>query len=312
MWSTNHIVLNVDLGDTWEHMGIDSGNFAGCGGDCEAAISRHELDPTPGPEVVLKLTQSYNFCRYLVFVRAYSNPAVRVKWKLRGYIDHDFNRYQMSRHRTLSVNGRNFLVVRGQEGSGSGFSLYSETWYQVDHNGVKPVLNYPVEGNTYPWPTGLGRKFKAKPLQAKHGANSVSIRYAVTYTNLNYIKRDFSTLFVNNHRVHYTWSKRSRIFVFNSAQSDITKAEIDAIANIESESETESATKIGNTTFYSPSESRSFVGGGYEVFLKYNSHRLMKIAIGKDAALKLWLQEFLQECEDTTEKEALLQALQKQ
>jgi hypothetical protein len=58
------------------------------------------------------------------------------------------------------------------------------------------------------------------------------------------------------------------------------------------------------------SETKAFVGGGYDVFLKYNSRRLMKIASGRDAAQKQWLKQFLDDCEDTAEKRTLLQALQ--
>jgi hypothetical protein len=45
-------------------------------------------------------------------------------------------------------------------------------------------------------------------------------------------------------------------------------------------------TKIGETTFYS--SSKAFVGGGYEVFLKYNLPRLMTIAKGRAANSKSW------------------------
>src|SRR5688572_9617089 len=119
LWSKNQIYLEVDLRDTWRLLGINSSNFTRCIGNCEAVIYRHQLDPTPMQEVILKLTESLDVCRYLIFVRV-RHPAGKIKWQLRGYIDHDFNRYELSRHRTISLNHRNFLVVRGQEGSGSG------------------------------------------------------------------------------------------------------------------------------------------------------------------------------------------------
>lgn len=312
MWDKSHIGLDVDLGDTWQRLGIDSGNFAGCGGDCEAIIDRQDLDPTHGREVILKLTQSYNSCRYLIFVRVKGKPPNRGRWKLRSYIDHDFNRYEMSSHRVVRAFGKSWLVIRGQEGSGSGYALYSETWYRISRNGAVAVLSYPVEGRTYPWPTGVGREFKGRaPSALPGGVDHIVVRYDVNYTTLNYIKDHFEKLFVNHHRVVYSWDHKTGAFVFDPTRSDLSETELNAIAGIESEEEQESGTKIGGTTFYTSTETKAFVGGGYEVFLKYNSDRLMKIATGRSSGRKQWLLEFLKECDETTEKKALLRALQK-
>jgi hypothetical protein len=315
MWNKNHIQIAVDLGFTWEQLGIEPGQFVGCAGECEAKIYRHELDSTPGQEVILKLTQSYNFCRYLIFARARNNSRARPKWKLLGYIDHDFNRYKMASYRIVRALGTNWLVIRGQEGSGTGFSLYGETWYQVTDKGVRATLSYPFAGNTDPWPKGLGREFKASVLSSRNSAGRYSeilIRYRVTYSTLDYIKNNFTKLFANEHHAYYVWSKRSQTFVLDRTRSDITEDEINAIAGIETEDEPQAGQQVGSMTFYTQSETRAFVGGGYEVFLKYNSQRLMKIAMGKKAEQKQWLKQFLDDCENTAEKKALLQALQKQ
>jgi hypothetical protein len=309
-WSKSYIRLDVDLGDTWQQLGIDANGFARCAGDCEAVISRPELDPTPGRELILKLTQSYNLCRYLIFVQDDKFRTGRVKWKFRGYIDHDFNKYEMSSYRVVHSLGKNWLVVRGQEGSGSGYSLYSETWYRVSGKGIESVLHYPAKGHTYPWPNGIGREFTARVLSSRD--NHIRLGYTVTFTNLNYMNHAFEKLFVNHHHVYYSLSGETQTLVFDKKRSDISEAEINAIADIQSEDEQRSGTKIGGTTFYTLAESKAFVGGGYEVFLKYNSRRLLKIAAGKDEARKQWLRELLKECEDTAEKKALLQALQKQ
>jgi len=103
---------------------------------------------------------------------------------------------------------------------------------------------------------------------------------------------------------------RSRNFVFDSKRSSVLEAEVNAIANIESEEEPQPGTKIGGTTFYSMSQAKAFVGGGYEVFLKYNPRSLMKIARGRESKQKAWLRQFLSECADTPEKRTLLAALQ--
>ena len=113
---------------------------------------------------------------------------------------------------------------------------------------------------------------------------------------------------MNRHQAIYGWDHASQTFVFDSQRSNISEAEIDAIANIESEDQSQAGTKIGGTTFYS--NARSFLGGGYEVFLKYNSRRLIKIARGRESKTKTWLRQFLSECADVDEKKALLAALQ--
>ncbi|HSQ23106.1 MAG TPA: hypothetical protein VLN44_01785, partial [Pyrinomonadaceae bacterium] len=218
---------------------------------------------------------------------------------------------EMARHRIAYVNGKPFFVVRGQEGSGSGFALYAETWYEVSDNGVKPVLSYPSDGRTSPWPAGLAREFKVMTIPGAPRANRLTVQYTVTYDSAGYDNENVKLEFVNHHRASYKWDNASGKFVFDPQQSNISEAEINAIANIQSDDEPKQGTKIGETTFYSSSEARSFIGGGYEVFLKYNLPRLMTIAKGRAAKSKTWLRRFLSECRDTDEKKALLAAPEK-
>jgi hypothetical protein len=295
---------NVELADTWRKLGLEAGSFEVCGSGCEAKVFRYELSAHTGPEVVLKLIQSFDFCRYLIFGQAKDGG-----WKFLGHVDHDFNKYEMARHRIATVNGRPFLVVRGQEGSGSGYALYAETWYEVRDNGVKPVLSYPSDGHTNPWPAGLARSFKVSTILGQAGGNRLTLQFTVNYDTAGYEGDNVRLEFVNRHRASYNWDAASGKFVLDPQQSNISSGEIAAIANIESEAEPKDGTKIGETTFYS--SSKAFVGGGYEVFLKYNLPRLMTIAKGRAAKSKAWLERFLTECRDTEEKKTLLAALGK-
>jgi len=297
--------VDVSLKETWQKLGIEAGSFEDCSNDCEARIFRYELSSHSGPEVVLKLTRFFDFCRYLVFARAQDGRG----WRFLGHIDHDFNKYEMARHRIASVNGKPFLVVRGQEGSGSGYALYAETWYQVSDNGVKPVLSYPSDGHTNPWPAGLARSFKVTTIPGAARANRLTVQYTVSYDTAGYEGNDVRLEFLNQHRASYKWDDAVGKFVFDPQRSNISAAEIAAIANIESEEEPKDGAKIGETTFYS--SAKAFVGGGYEVFLKYNLPRLMTIAKGRASKSKTWLKQFLTECRDTDEKKALLEALGK-
>lgn len=298
--------VDLDLKETWQKFEIDAGSFETCGSDCAAKIFRHELSSHAGPEVLIKLTRFFDVCRYLIFARNEDGRG----WKFLGHVDHDFNKYEMARHRIASANGRPFLVIRGQEGSGSGFALYAETWYEVSERGVSAVLSYPSDGHTNPWPAGLARSFQASQV-LNTDRSRLAIQYTVSYDTAGYDNDNLKLEFINRHRASYNWDSQAKRFVFDAKQSNISEAEIDAIANIQSDDEPKPGTKIGETTFYSSSEARSFLGGGYEVFLKNNTARLMTIAKGRQTKAKAWLRQFLTECRDTEEKKALLAALAK-
>jgi hypothetical protein len=294
-----------DLSPIWKDLGIDEGGFANCAGFCRAKVFDHELDGKPGQETIVKLTGPVELCRYLIFDRASKG------WRFLGNIDHDFNKYEMSRHRVEHTPEHTWLVIRGQEGSGSGFALYGETWYQISAEGIRRVLSYPGQGHTYPGASGIGREFKALRIPTSNAsrlAKDLILQYTVTYTASHY-DDDSSRIFVNTHQARYTWDNNTLNFVFDNNGSSISENEIDAIANIQSDDEAGSDVKIGRTTFYS--QAKAFAGGGYEVFLKYNSAALMKIATGSKAGPKDWLRRFLNECDETTEKIALLSALNK-
>jgi hypothetical protein len=295
----NRSAGDVYLAYFWKSLNIDPVVLEACSGDCEANLSYLELNGRPGRELVLKLTWSFNFCRFLIYEGKFNN------WKFLGHIDHDFNRYQMARHRVSNFGGRPWLVVRGQAGSGSGFSLYEETWYEVSNAGVRPVLNYPVEGHTYPWPGGLVREFKARvnPRPQKH----LTLTYTVNY--FAYGLDIEQQLAVNHHRATFRWDEIERLFVFDENDSSVPSSEIDAIANIETEPEEEREGEkiIGNTKFYS--QNRRWVGGGYEVFLRHNFHTLLKIAKNRSHPLRDWLKQFLNDCDETEQKKQLLGAL---
>ena len=198
-WRKHRVVRVVDLANVWKKLKVISDPFlpegSSCGGDCEARIYRNELDGRVGREVILKLTHSYESCRYLIFTR--SNSGFRTGgWKFLGSVDHAFNRYQMSNYRIIRALRRKWLVVRGQEGSGSGYALYGDTWYTVTPNRISPVLSYPANGQTYPWPAGLARRFTTS---VKTHSYSIIIEYVVTYTMLNYERDESEPLVVNRH-----------------------------------------------------------------------------------------------------------------
>lgn len=286
------------LVDFWAGLNIPGGPFDICSGNCEAAASYQDLNGKPGRELLLKLTWSTEFCRFLIFESKADG------WKFVGHIDHDFNRYEMATHRVVQFGDRPWLVIRSQAGSGSGYALYEHTWYEVTSSGVAAVLNYPESGQTYPWPTGLAREFH---VQINNRGKKLSVNYAVNY--YAYESPKSAPLFINQHTAVYRWDSSQRAFVFDDKASNIAQAEIDAIANIETEPEPESEGQvtIGNTKFYS--ENKQFVGSGYEVFLRHNFRGLMKIANDKRNPIREWLKQLLADCDDSKEKRELMSVL---
>lgn len=112
-------------------------------------------------------------------------------------------------------------------------------------------------------------------------------------------------LVVNKHHARFIWNDTKRSFVFDHSDSDVLLADIDAIANSQ---EPTSGTRIGGSVFFS--ELKGFVGGGYEVFLKYNLKKLNEIAKGRNAQRKNWLRRFLDDCDNVPEKKILLRVLE--
>jgi len=309
-WDKRRIELVVDLDATWKKLGIPIQNFGACAGDCRAEIFKSELNGKPGSEVIVKLTRSWNDCRYLFFTRHNGHSR---RWKLLGYIDHDFNRYEMASHRVVRAFGRNWFVLRGQEGSGSGYYLYGETWFQVNGGGVKPVLNYSVDGHTDPVIGGLKWELKSQPLAAKQRNNTrvIRLRFNVFYTAEGFENHEFTRRFIVRRHADYVWDGSSREFVFDPSHSSISEREMNVVANVESEpSEEEQGVRIGGSTFFSGLE--SFVGSGFEMFVRLNLGRLMNIARGKNSQSKDWLREFLKQCDNIPEKLALERALENQ
>lgn len=308
-WNRNRISIAVDLARTWERLGIDANYISGCAGDCEAKLFRSELNGRPGKEVILQLTQGFNLCRFLIYTRV-NFKARGTRWKLLGHVDHDFNRYQMASHRIVHAFDRNWFVMRGQEGSGSGYSLYGETWFAVNNQGVRPVLSYSAAGGTDPGIGGLEWQLEGRPLAFRRTRHREVIRllFTVHYTAKGILDGSFRRRFIAKRHADYIWDKKSRLFVFSSRHSTISEREINAVANTGTEPEEDEGSKvIGGTAFFSGL--KGFVGSGFEMFLRLNYKRLMRIARGPNNPTKEWLREFLKQCADITEKTALQQLL---
>ena len=268
----------VELDSTWEKLGLPTDAFSACAASaCEAEVARHELDGEPGREAVLRLNMPHNVGRYLVFKRAPGGA-----WRLLGFVEHDFNRYADSYYRVERAGGRNWLVIYGQEGSGQGFALYGETWYEAAPDGLREVLHYPVQGSLYPGPETLGHELSSKLVSTQSdgaGRASVTIKYGVTYQtfggDLNSSPFD---IFTNVQRVRYVWDERERNFAFDAAGSEVTPEEINVVSEGDGISELDA----------------------WDVFLKYNCARVLKLAASGGQTRRVqWLRGIADRCGDT-------------
>src|SRR6266571_42870 len=103
-WDRYSEGIDVDLVPTLTKLGIDPGYFGLCGENrCEARIFRTKLSSERRNDVILKLT-TMDSCRYLIFRKTERH------WQLLGHIDHEFNKYEMSRHRIVRTFGKNWIV----------------------------------------------------------------------------------------------------------------------------------------------------------------------------------------------------------
>jgi hypothetical protein len=139
----------------------------------------------------------------------------------------------------------------------------------------------------------------------------VRVDFVVVYTAQGFEEADFTSSFTNRRHAYYVWDRRSRQFVFSENRSTISEHEMNLVANVETEEpDEEDGVTIGGSTFYSGL--KGFVGSGFEMFLRLNSRRLMKIAKGSDSRSKEWLRTFMKQCDEIPEKLALENALRAQ
>lgn len=177
---------HIDLMFLWNELNIDSGKFQSCDNTCEAEIDEKDLNDEKGKEVILKLTQSFQYCRYLIFKKETDKQLKTPMWRLLAHIDHDFNHYVMSQHNVMKSGKNNWLVISGQEMSGSDGALFYERWYKVSSKGIRNVLNYPAEGALVNLQEGFCNRYASKIIL--HRDNLIEIRYTMNTSDVGKCK----------------------------------------------------------------------------------------------------------------------------
>ena len=288
----------ADVSDIWRRLGIRYENlglghftdedqfFSSCRG-CEAEIFTYEFNGKAGSEVLLRVSDRLQeACRYLIFEELNARSA-KDGWKLLGHIDHAFGRYRIPQHYFVASQGKTWLVVQGQAGSGSGFALYYDRLFRFDGDKMKEVLSYPSEGHL----SGVvgyepSREFAARILscESKNGIETVMIEFTLSYSG--YVEdSDVSNVLLWDKRQKAVYIKQpgSRNYVLDESKSDLSEKEIKAI----------------------------YAGEGLSAdsTLKYNYDELVKIATGKNSKSRKWLRGFLKEYGHTPETKVLRQMM---
>ena len=208
----------------------------------------------------------------------------------------------MARQRIATVNGKPFLVIRGQEGLGQRLRALCRNLVRGERQWVKPVLNYPADGHTNPWPAGLARSFTATNIPTT-ARERLTIQYTVTYDAGGYDGDGVKLAFINRHRLSYQWDNAAGKFVLDPQQSNISAAEVAAIANIQSDDEPKERNQNRRNGVSTLRQNRTASSAAdTKCFLKFNLPRLMTIAKGRAGKSKSWLNRFLTECDDTDER----------
>lgn len=239
-----------------------------------------ELDGEPGNEVLLRVSNTSEECRYVLF-KPLKRRAGKPRWKLLGYIDHDFGRYQMPEHSIAHSGGRKWLMVTVQMGSGIGYAGYNNRLFSVDHTGLKEILQFPSEGlvafccDNYPI-----REFKTKLVRCEmSGATTtVTIDFLATW----WAKTDGGKvgLWKKKQRARYQTDPISQKLTLDPSQSDFGEEEFKAM--------------------YDAAEDMS-----REDFICYNLAELSRIALEPENPRKNWLRHFLDQVAPSPEKEKL-------
>ncbi len=132
---------DVEMGELWKRLRVNSEMndkfFTKCSA-CRAEAFAFNLDDSPQNEIIVRIANSIEECRYLVFEQIESDTT---KYRLIGNIDHAFGRYEMPSHHFLVSNGRAYLIVRGQTVSGSGVSAYNYRLFRVKTAGLRSCLS---------------------------------------------------------------------------------------------------------------------------------------------------------------------------
>ena len=282
-WSKHQIYEELNLEPIWSRLKIPAEDLQRCQANCEARTFTVALTGCAGKEVLLKVTNSY-FCRYLIFRPTRVGVRSQKAWRFLGYIDHEDNKYEMSWHRTIANGNKHWLVIRGQTGSGTGFSSFEDIWYQVTGRGIKEVLEYKAKAHVAQWPKGIGWNLNSTIItRDTSSAMSVAVRFKASFSGLNYATRRYPHLFSKSVTVRFKWDSARQRFRLISSSMTISR-------------------RIFESIYQGDKWSK-------DAFVKFNFSQLLLIAKRGNSLQREWLKDFVNGYKESREKTALLHTL---
>lgn len=259
--------------------------FDKCNG-CKADLLRIDLDGRRGKEVLLNIYEPWGYSRYLVFKPVKEMKASLVHWALLGQADHDFARYVMPSHKVVYGRNKQWLVIRVQYGSGTGFAAYYDRWYEVGNDGVREVLTTPADGHDHMDCAELQRDAHTQFLKHRNEKGTDILEFLISVTWFDSCFDEWGEdrpILRKKRRAVYVRKPGAAEFVLDLSRSEILEKEINGSFSVDSYSK--------------------------EDFLRDNLKWLSAVARGRDTRLAKWLPHFLDRVENTPERSELIRLL---
>jgi hypothetical protein len=270
---------SASLKEFWRRLGITIERWQECR-QYEAHIFRLQLDNEPGPEVMLRLNNRFGGGDFLYLIFKLRKANHKTTWKLLRVID-ESRQPRVPPQRIINIGNHRWLVLTTLEGGGSGFSLFRDTWYEVDRRGMSPVLSYTTRKTLHGFPE-LNSSSRILSAKFESGRTRVTVRFSLRYIGVDVAGQD-----------HPLWRKiqiasfikptRAKEFVLDPRRSSVTERELTVIYGDEE--------IIANE------------------ILKYNYPYLLRIAAGREGKAKKWLWYFIHDISDSPERRQLKKLL---
>lgn len=253
-----------------------------------ADISRFQLDNELGAETVLRLCADTGWQSiYLIFKKSATHLNANGGWTLLGYID-AFTWIDSPQIRVVSIGTNHWLVVRHCAGHGSGgYYREDDDWYGVSDNGVIPVLSYYniLSGGMNP---NSERDTKIQLLGFRDGVATVVLQVSNAYKGYTEHYESIP-LWKDTRRVTFVRTLGTSAFVPDFPHSELSEEEICDLSDSD---------ELCGSVDYSTTS-----------FLQYNYLELTRIAAKGKRKQREWLRNFLNDCDDSLEKQSLQNAL---
>jgi hypothetical protein len=219
----------------WDKLGIgekinggnlitaDQGFFTSCD-HCSVAIYDQTDAGDFADTVLLRIDNGPGLqeCRYLLF--KWGNDD---KYRLVGFIDHDFGKYEMPKHRWIESHGKTFLVVRCQTVSGSGVAMYFDRLFTMNRGRLQEILDYPADGHEW-GVSDNGREFTGKVAEVRGDGAQLRIKLLLKVKFGIGDSRGVTYRRKTQH-AEYVWSPGMKLARFDPKASDLTKNELENV-----------------------------------------------------------------------------------